>query len=29
MLIQEKVTQAKRLLKEVDFDCWIAFLRER
>jgi len=28
MLIQEKVTQAKRLLKEFDIDCWLTFVRE-
>lgn len=28
MLIQEKVDQAKALLKEFDVDCWITFARE-
>ncbi len=28
MLIQEKVRQAKSLLKEFDVDCWITFARE-
>ena len=28
MLIQEKIEQAKDLLKEFDIDCWITFLRE-
>lgn len=28
MLIQEKVNQAKELLKEFDIDCWITFARE-
>jgi Xaa-Pro aminopeptidase len=28
MLIQEKVNQAKKLLKEFDIDCWITFARE-
>ncbi len=28
MLIQEKVNQAKELVKEFDIDCWITFTRE-
>jgi Xaa-Pro aminopeptidase len=28
MLIQEKVNQAKNILKEFDIDCWITFTRE-
>ncbi|MEK7671607.1 MAG: aminopeptidase P family protein, partial [Bacteroidota bacterium] len=28
MLIQEKVHQAKAILKEFDTDCWITFVRE-
>ncbi|MFC2133595.1 M24 family metallopeptidase [Bacteroidota bacterium] len=28
MLIQEKVNQAKSLLKEFDIDCWLTFTRE-
>jgi Xaa-Pro aminopeptidase len=28
MLIQEKVNQARELLKEFDIDCWITFARE-
>ncbi|GAB4364105.1 MAG: Xaa-Pro peptidase family protein [Calditrichia bacterium] len=28
MLIQEKVQQAKALLREFDIDCWITFVRE-
>jgi len=28
MLIREKVEQAKRLLAELDVDCWITFVRE-
>jgi Xaa-Pro aminopeptidase len=28
MLINEKVNQAKELLKEFDIDCWITFVRE-
>lgn len=28
MLIKEKVDQAKRLLNELDIDCWITFVRE-
>lgn len=27
-LIQEKLAQAKRLLKEFDIDCWLTFVRE-
>ncbi len=28
MLIKEKVNQAKQILKELDIDCWITFVRE-
>lgn len=28
MLVNEKVNQAKQLLKEFDIDCWITFVRE-
>jgi Xaa-Pro aminopeptidase len=28
MLIQEKITQAKSILKELDIDCWLTFVRE-
>ncbi len=28
MLIQEKITQTKGILKEFDIDCWITFVRE-
>jgi Xaa-Pro aminopeptidase len=28
MLINEKISQAKQLLKEFDIDCWITFVRE-
>jgi Xaa-Pro aminopeptidase len=28
MLIKEKIDQAKRILEELDIDCWITFVRE-
>jgi Xaa-Pro aminopeptidase len=28
MLIKEKVEQAKKILKELDIDCWVTFVRE-
>ncbi len=28
MLIQEKLSQSKSILKELDIDCWLTFVRE-